>query len=322
MGAPRKYEIGYWVEEEGEIIGFKLDRDKVVGEFLNIIIEEVINEWKNQNKCNPLLHSNLLKTEIEDKKPNLLQSIHKLHSFTYYEVIIFLLYKQRVDTFFRKDYETLEWIRAQPIDLISKKDKDGESKEISINTSIVRPPSIYNFITITPEQALHDNDFYEKIMKLLSIVEASGKKNASTFSKILKMELLDGNHVTSEFGPILGVPNSCVASLRFHAFNFAKEIVINKFPELFDVIKNLSKGTAHKVKKSTKKEREKTNQSNNEDEAKKHGPIRMWTQEGGWITVSYEEAKKLKKSMPCRRRRKKNLINPEAQRKIFLSRWS
>jgi len=319
MGARRKYEIGYWVEEKDEIIGFNLDRDKVVGEFLNTLIEEAVKEWENQNNYNPLLHSNLLKKEIDGKKPNFFQSIHKLYSFTYYAVIYLLLNKKRINSLFKKDYETIEWLKAHLIDWVVEKDENGEIKDISINTSIVRPPSIYNSCTSTPEQDLHDNDFYEKIMKLLVKVEASGKKHTSIYCKILKIELFDQTHVTSEHGPILGVPKSEVASRRFEAFKVAKKIVIKEFPELKYIIDNLSKGTAHKAKKSTKKEREQNNQSDNEDDAKKHGPIKIVTKDGSTTTISYEESLKLKKNMPRWRGGEKAFFNTEALRKMLLS---
>lgn len=319
MGARRIYEIGYWVEEKDNIIGFNLTRDKVQNEFLNTLIEEAVKDWKNQNNGNPLIHSNLWKTVIDDKKPNFLQSIRKLYSFTYYAVIKFLLiFEKRIFSVLREDHEALEWLRAHLIDWVIEKDENGANKDTSIDTSIVRPPSIYNSSTSTPEQALHDTDFYEKIKKLLAIIEASGKKNASKFYQILEMELLDGIHVTSKYGSILGIAKRQVASLRFQAFKLVKKIAKKQFPELADFIENLNRGTAHKVKKSTKKEIEKINRLNNDDESKKHGPIKIVDKDGNTTTISYEESLKLRDKLPRRGRKKKALANPEAQIKMLV----
>jgi hypothetical protein len=224
--------------------------------------------------------------------------------------VIHFLFEKRENSLLRKDHEIMEFLLAHLIDWIIEKDENGENKDISINTSIVRPPAVYNSLSITPEEVLHDKDLYEKVEKLLAFVVGSGRRHASKYQSILEMELLSEIHVTSEYGPLLGVPNEQVPSLRHQTFKLAKDTTKKKFPELSDTIENLDRGVSHKIKKSTKKEIEKFNQLKSEDEFKKHGPIREWKPETGWKTIPYEEALKKRVKVPRRRRKKKDLARP------------
>jgi hypothetical protein len=205
--------------------------------------------------------------------------------------------QKRLYTLLRKDYANIEDIRAQPIDWIKERDGDGATKDISIDNTIVRPPSLFGNFSGTPEQLLQDKEFYSQIMKLLAVIRTSGRRYSSTFSEILELELLDGVHVTSVYGSVLKIPNKDVASFRFRAFKFAQQIALEFFPELTQMIENLKRGTKCKAEKL---------KVPRDERVPLHGPIKLWRRGKGERIIPYEKAVKIQERL--KRWRKKGLL--------------
>ena len=304
MKTRKKYEIGNWVEETEQHPCPLFDRNKAINASYDSLVKGGLEEWEERSKDLPLVRSNLWKPKVEERKPDLLESIRKTYTFVYCEVLKFLdgTDASRLNSLLRKDYAITEFIRAQPIDWTLEREASGSIKDISIDTSRGRPPGVYSSAGSTPEQALQDKEFNEQILKLLATIKASGRRHVSTYFKILEMELLDHIHVTPGCASTLGVPAKNVASMRFQAFELARKIALEQFPELIPMIDSLKRGTKHKVKKSKKIH----------TEGPTHGSIKIWRKGKGWKTISYEKALQISKRL--KRWRKKGLLKRKPKR--------
>ena len=297
MKTERWYELNNWVEDTEEAIGLVFDRNRVIEECFSILVKRAAEEWENMDQCDLLENPALLKARIEEKKPQLLQPIRDTLSFVYWQVAKFF-YNLRAHSLLNKDYRINDFLNAQHIDWILELEHDGSIKDISVDTSIARPPSNSLGSQIgTPEQIAQEREFFKRVKRLPMIIGAKGRKHDPEYEKILETELLDGIHVTPTSLDSLGIGMENAASRRHEAFKALIKILLDELPDLQETVKNLSKGKSHKIVKSTKKElvaqREKV----------EHGPIRQWTREGGYKIITYQEALTLKKRSSGRKKK-------------------
>jgi len=325
-----------------------LNKTRFCFEIFNYLIRTGIRSWEHQNGTTTPLSEGELKNKLIYLLPNIYEQTNLIRnrtaSFTSRRVKSWLKKDRHLKKFFaliKKEIYIFEW------------DKEGNIPDFALR----RPGSsnLHNPIDSTdnPQKNLIENKENSISEGILNKLQNSGK-HGPVHRKIMDM-LLDGIDVGKDDAETLGVKKRQVNSLVYQArlktckiaaeeghelaekidfkINQAeKKRKLKKLIELITLIyiiavnekiksflsipiSNLSN---HKEKKSTKKKNG-ANRPDNEDDTHKHGPIREWRPENGWITISYEEALKLKKNKHPSGDKKEALANQEDQKKcLFL----
>lgn len=324
-----------------------LNKTRLCLEIFGYLIRSGIRSWEHQNGTTTPLSEDELKDKLTYLLPIIYEQTNLIRNRTAYFTSL------RINSWFKKDRRLRRILLAMEKEhYTSKRSKEGKTDEVALRK--VEPSNPHNSMDSTdnPQRDLIEQEEDSIIKRILDKLENCGKRGP-VHRKIMDM-LLDGIDVGKEDAETLGVKeiqvNSLVHQARLKTCKIAakedqdlsEKIVLQlsqtkkkrKLKKLIELIMLICiiavnekirgflplpnfNSSGHKVKKPTKKKNE-TNRSDNEDDANKHGPIREWRVENGWITISYEEALKLKKKMHSLGRKRKALANTEAQIKILL----
>lgn len=317
-------------------------------EIFSNLIRSGLHLWEHNNGTN----TSLLARDLENKLIHLLPSIYEQIKLVKKQVAGYT--SLRIKSWLKRDYRLRKILPIIEEGYIRERDKEGRT--ISIALRRAGTSHLPNLIDSTdnPQREMIEKEEDSIVDGILDQLESYGK-NGHVLRKIMDM-FLDGINVGKDEATTLGVKKNQVAPLAFQARQKTRNILAEEYSELEEKIdflvnqivkkrkqkKNMElvmflfvtsseKGiknflsllifnsSARKIKNLAKKEKEESNQPNNDDEAKKHGSIRNWTPESGWTTISYEESLKLKKKIHLEaEKKKKDLANTEAQIKILI----
>jgi hypothetical protein len=314
-------------------------------EIFGYLIRNGIRSWEHQNGTITPLAEDELKDKLIYLLPIIYEQLNLIRNRTAYFTSL------RINSWFKKDYRLRRTLLAMEKEkYIYERDKEGKTDEIALRRVGLSNP--HNLIDSTDNPQRDPIEKEDSIIeRILDKLENSGKRGP-VYRKIMDM-LLDGIDVGKDDAEALGVKESQVATLvhqaRLKTRKIASEedqelaakidLQVNqiekkrKLKKIIDLIMLIyiisgdekMKGSlhllitnlsSHKVKKSKKNEKKENNRPDNEDDYKKHGPIREWTPKNGWITISYEEALRKRAKVLRTVRKKKALANPEAQIKM------
>jgi hypothetical protein len=353
----RRLDIDFWTEVlQGEIpplfietrSGTLPSKTRLCIELFFQLIRNGAQLWEHKNGTSATLSAHDLENKLIHLLPIIYEQINLIENRTAYFTSL------RINSWLKRDYRLRRTLSAKKEDYIREQDKGGRTGEIALKRDGSSNQNNLIDLTDNPQRDVTEKEEDSIIVRVLDKLESSGR-HGPVYRNIMNM-LLDGINVGEDDAETLNVEKNQAALLVYQARMKTRKIAAEEDRELaekIDLLQNqiekkrkkdklieliiflfiisddknvkrflahliFNSSSAHKAKKSTKKEKEQKNQPDNEDDARKHGPIKIVTKDGSTTTISYEESLKLKKNIPRRRGRKKALVNTEAQRNILL----